>query len=394
MNEYEKIPVMLVDDSSIIRAILREVLNEDPEIDVGAYASNGRLALPRIRHYNPRVVILDYEMPEMNGLETLKAIREEHPNMAVIMFSSHTVTGAKITLQALDIGASDFVPKPEFSGDEDPREYIRANLLPRIKALGGAGGKAGGDNGAATNTGSPSNSASNAETGGGPAVSGPPPAQTAGPSIAAVESARRKRPPGSPMALPGKFNLCAIGISTGGPPALRELLGLLPESLNGSVVITQHMPPLFTEQLAVSLDRDSALTVHEARDGQSVKRGHVYIAPGGYHMLLQAEKDHIAVKLDESPPYQHCKPSVNLMFGSLVDLMPRKTLTVIMTGMGRDGYEGIQKLHEAGSYILAQSRASCVVYGMPANPTEEGLASESHDVKGLAKRIIHFLGTV
>ncbi len=384
MNESDTIPVMLVDDSSIIRALLREVLNEDGRINAGAYASNGKLALPRIRHYKPRIVILDYEMPEMDGLETLKVIRREHPEISVIMFSSHTVAGAKVTLEALEIGASDFVPKPEFSENSDPRAYIRTHLIPRIIALAGAARISRGTSAASG------------------AGSGLPPASTSASTSSSTSDviAGVEKSPGAPIArvapattpLPGKFNICAIGISTGGPVALKELLGLLPANLNGSLLITQHMPPLFTEQLALSLNQSSPLTVQEAQDGQPVKRGNVYIAPGSKHMLLRAAGDRLTVSLDDSPPYMHCKPSVNRMYSSLVKLMPRKTLTVIMTGMGSDGTEGIQDLHAAGSYIMAQSRESCVVFGMPAGPTESGLASESHDIKGLAEKITYYLG--
>ena len=363
---------MLIDDSTIIRALLREVLSTQDDIEVVAFAGNGRLALPRLRYHKPDFVILDYEMPEMNGIETLEHIVEEHPEIRVIMFSTHTVDGARITMRALEIGAIDFLPKPSTVRAEDPKQYILDNLVPRLRAIR--------DSGRAL-----PHLYSAEKPAGGRTVTDPT-------APTARKAATPAPPPVDPEHRAGEFDICAIGISTGGPVALKLLFQNLP-ILNGSVVITQHMPPLFTRQLAETLDRVSPMKVVEAEDGMKVVRGQAYVAPGDKHMLLKRSTDKMIIRLDDAPPYQHCKPSVNLMYNSLLELVPRRTLSVIMTGMGNDGSEALAKLHAAGSHILAQSEESCVVYGMPAGPTRDGLARESLDVLGLASRISVLLGT-
>lgn len=351
-----KISVMLVDDSTLMRTFLNKELSKDPDIDVVTFASNGKLAIPRFRHYKPQVVILDYEMPELNGIETLKIIQQDFPDINVIMFSAFTVEGAQVTLQALDLGAKDFVTKPGASSDAS--EYVKDNLIPKIKALARRS----------------SREKSN--------------------SVPAVKSAPRVTPIVSSRATvaPGSFELAAIGISTGGPVALKELLSKIPGNIDGSIVITQHMPPVFTTQLAKTLNQNSELTVVEGTDNMILEKGHVYLAPGGGHMLIKQQGTKQVIKIDDSPHYQHCKPSVNLMFKSLLTINPSKTVGIIMTGMGSDGFEAMQELHQQKSYLIAQTAETCVVYGMPAPPTEAGIISESLNVQAIANRITELLG--
>ena len=360
MANTTKISVMIVDDSNIVRSFLREEFKNEPQIEIVAHASNGLLALPRIRHYQPRVLLLDYEMPRMDGLATLAEIKNLPFRPAVIMFSSHTVEGAKVTMEALRLGASDFVTKPDFGADGDARLYIRDILIPRIKELGRSRYF---DSAPETETSEPS---------GAPAVS---------PGITGKEFAG------------GAFSICGIGISTGGPQALRKLLPTLPENLDGVILVTIHMPPHFTAQMAGSLDRECRLRVKEGEAGEPLKRGTVYIAPGGKHMLVDPNGGAPRIQLDDGPAENNSKPSVNVMFRSLAKVNPRNTMAIIMTGMGNDGYEGLKVLKEKGAYLLAQNKASCMIYGMPARPTEEQLVRESLDIRGLGDRLVELLGT-
>lgn len=347
-----KIKVMVVDDSNIYRLLLREVLNSDPDIEVVAHAINGKFALPRIRHYKPHIVILDYEMPEMDGLETLKEIRKNHKDVRVIMFSSHTAEGAKTTLEALKLGAVDFLQKLETSKNDESKVYIKEKLIPKIKAL--------------------------AKTKNYPAI---------------IEQRRKDvLHSRNGVSLNTTFNICAIGTSTGGPMALKELLSRIPGNIKGSIVITIHMPELFTEQLAANLNEDSSLSVKEAKDGEVLKSGYAYIAPGGKHLVFSKAAKDIVCRIIDDPPLNHCKPSVNIMFNSLSKIIPSKTMAIIMTGMGTDGYDGMVNLKKAGSYLLAQKKETCLVYGMPEKPTEDGLVKDSLDIPQLASRITHLMG--
>lgn len=333
----KKIRVLLVDDSLAYRQLLRNELELDDEIEVVSHAVNGRLALPRIRTYQPDFVILDQEMPEMDGLETLRVIRDTWPAVGVIMFSSHTVEGARVTMQALEMGALDFVPKPV--GVVDLRAYVRMNVTARIKQL------------------------------------------------ARKQDARPNalKPVVRAASVPGGADVCAIGISTGGPVALREFLGFLPADFPVGILIVQHMPPLFTKLMADHLDAHCALDVREAVDGETVEAGLALVAPGGRHMRARRVGDRVRVVIDDAEAELNCRPSVNVLFRSVAEAYEARALALIMTGMGEDGYEGIRAIREKQGLVLAQSAESCLIYGMPARPTREGLIGGSYDIAGLAR---------
>lgn len=339
MSAGPRIRVLIVDDSSVQRQLLREALSTEPDIEVVSHAANGRLALPRVKHLGPDIVVLDQEMPEMNGIETLQEIRKEAPATGVIMYCARGADSARITIRALELGAFDFVRKPE--GETDPIVYIRSVLVPRIRAF-------------------------------------------AGPVRAAVP-----RPAAPAGILQKKFDLCAIGISTGGPTALRELIPALP-LLRGSVLIVQHMPPVFTAQLADSLSQIGPMPAVEVSARMPLEGGKIYIAAGGHHMVLEASADGMEICPDEGPAEMNCKPSVNVLFRSVAKVMetrPVSAMGVVMTGMGYDGYDGMKALRGRGAHLIAQSRESCLVYGMPAKPAEDGLVDESLDIAGIARRM-------
>ncbi|MBI3394582.1 MAG: chemotaxis-specific protein-glutamate methyltransferase CheB, partial [Spirochaetia bacterium] len=294
------ITVIIVDDSQVQRNLIRQVLSNEPGIEVVSQASNGRLALPRVRHYRPDLVILDQEMPEMTGLELLSVICSDYPDTGVIMYCSNTRESARVTLRALEMGALDFIAKPSMltDGYADPTEYIKSVLVPRIKALA------------------------------------------------------KRRAPHKPHANRSDVihtpfihthdttDVCAIGISTGGPAALRQLFERLPRGLNGSLLIVQHMPPLFTGFLAESLDSIGGIRAVEAKDGMTIEKGTAYIAPGGSHMTV--EPSGVTLQITDTEAELNCKPSVNILFRSVARAYGPRALGVIMTGMGNDGCDGLR----------------------------------------------------
>lgn len=352
MSESGKIKLIVVDDSITYRNMLHQVLSEDPDLEVVSQASNGKLAIPRIKHYKPDFVLLDQEMPEMTGIELLAYMKKEFPDVGVLMFSSKTVQGAKITMEALELGALDFVTKPEFSGHGDAKAYIREKVITRLKAL------------------------HRSMHGDRKVLPG---------SVKSIPTAAEKKA--------AAYQICTIGISTGGPQALRELLPLISGNLNGAIVLTQHMPPIFTFQLAESLNQISALTVKEGENGETIQKGTVYIAPGGKHMIVAEASGQRIIKITDDPPELNCKPSVNILFRSVAEVYGTKSCAIIMTGMGSDGHEGMKKLVEKGAYCISQDPESCLIFGMPALPVKEGLVQEILNIKDIAKRIEFLIGT-
>lgn len=346
-----KIQVLIVDDSEVYRLFLREALSKEADIEIVSLASNGRLALPRVNHYKPDIVLLDYDMPEMDGLEAIPEIKRLSPSSRIIMFSAHTTKGARLTLQALQLGADDFITKPAGSLGGSVADDVRTKLLERIRAF-----------------------AANRQT-----KVDPLPAK---PTL-------RAKPPTSAAR---RYRYCLIGISTGGPPALRKLFKLIPASIRGSILVVQHMPPLFTAQLAESLNEDSQLKILEAKGGEIVQPATVYIAPGGKQMRMVEQTGSAAkIIVTESDPAELCKPSVNILFNSAAEFCAEQSLAVIMTGMGEDGYLGMRNLSQKGAYLMAQSAEDCVIFGMPAKPVRDGIVQEVHTVEGIAERITEYL---
>lgn len=340
---------MLVDDSSTFRNFLRNVLSEESDLEIVAQASNGRLALTRLDFYRPDIIILDQEMPEMDGIETLEILRKEHSKIGVIMLSSRSVIGANLTVKALHMGALDFITKPDRETDGDPVAYIKKNLMPRIREFHSATGMT-------------------------------------RPHLPAVRISLNRNVPA------GYFNICGIGVSTGGPVALRAVFQQLPRNLEGSIVVVQHMPALFTEQLAQSLNEISGMHVVEASNGVRLENGIAYIAPGGRHLSVEKDEKGLYLRVFDAEPELNCRPSVNIFFRSLARSAGDRAAGIIMTGMGNDGYLGLKEMKAAGAYLIAQNRESCLVYGMPALPISEGIVDEILDLSEIAQRIRFLLG--
>ena len=329
-----RIKVMVVDDSVVIRRLVTTVLDNDPEITVVGTAASGRIAINKLSQVAPDCVTLDIEMPDLDGLGTLRELRKTHPRLPVIMFSTLTERGAGATLDALALGANDYVTKPANVGSvSEAMASVRDQLIPKIKALC------------------------------------PPRRGTVAPSVRPP-----LRPTGAVAPRTGRIDLLAIGSSTGGPDALSSLLPLLPATLPVPVVIVQHMPPVFTKMFAMRLDTKCALSVKEAEDGDLLLPGRVLIAPGDHHMELRRVGTGTVVRLTQAPPENFCRPAVDVLFRSAATAYGEHVLAVVLTGMGSDGTRGAEVLRTAGSEVVAQDETTSVVWGMPGAVVGAGLA--------------------
>lgn len=343
--------ILVVDDSVVIRKMLTTLLENDPDITVVGTAPNGKIALAKIQQLNPDLVTLDMEMPEMDGLATLTEIKKINPKLPVIMCSSLTVRGGEITLEALARGADDYVAKPVgMSNLEEATSKLGLDIIPKIKALLRRKN---------------------------PVKESVKLSNNSAPLIRANNSNRDK-----------KIDVVAIGASTGGPNALTELLQLLPDHFPTPIVIVQHMPPLFTRLLAERLSDKSKLIVKEAEDGDELKAGHAWVAPGNFHMEIVRQGMKKIIRLNQNLPENSCRPAVDVLFRSVAATYGPNVLGVMLTGMGHDGLEGSKAIVGHGGVVIAQDEASSVVWGMPGSVVEAGLASSIKPVSQLATDIM------
>jgi two-component system, chemotaxis family, protein-glutamate methylesterase/glutaminase len=353
----EPIKVMVVDDSVVVRKIVTDVLSQDPAITVVGTAPNGRLAVTKLEQLKPDLVTMDIEMPDMNGIDAVRAIRAMGSRVPIIMFSTLTERGASATLDALSSGANDYVTKPANVGSvAQSMESVRQQLVPKIKAL----------------TGRPL-------TAGAPAPSAAP--------VAPRPPVARNRARQEPAVL-------VIGSSTGGPEALTKVLPLLPASLPVPVLVVQHMPPVFTRQFAQRLDRLCALDVVEAVAGTTLAPGTVHIAPGDFHLTVKGTGGVRRTALDQGPPENFCRPAVDVLFRSAVAAYDGAVLGVVLTGMGSDGRIGAGQIREAGGSVVAQDQATSVVWGMPGAVAQAGHADEVLPLHQIAEAITRLLPAV
>ncbi len=354
-----KIRVLVVDDSVVIRRMVSDVLSGEPDMEVAGAAADGRIALQKIEQVNPDIITLDVEMPVMDGLETLKELRKTRRRLPVIMFSTLTERGASATMDALALGAVDYVTKPANVGSAAAAlEKIRAELIPKIRAHV-------------------------------PQVAGfaaPPATMALSQMPRAPFSQAASRPATS------RVEVVAIGTSTGGPNALGELLPLLPENFPVPIVIVQHMPPIFTKFLADRLSSKSQIHVTEAENRQELLVGNAYIAPGDFHMAVERNQDGVRIRTQQEHPENSCRPAVDVLFRSVAEVYQGDTLAVIMTGMGQDGLRGCERIREAGGQILAQDAATSVVWGMPGFVVNAGLADVVLPLRLLAGEIVRRVG--
>lgn len=366
-----KIKVFVVDDSAFMRKIITDMVQSDSQLEVIGTARNGKDALTKLKLLQPDVITLDVEMPEMDGLETLQRIQKDM-SKPVIMLSSTTTAGAENTLIALENGAFDFVSKPSGSISLD-LHIVKDELNQKIKLAHlyqQAREKQGTARGLRPQTDKKSPTKSTF-------ISTKPQFRTNVESQAPIESSEHNRIKKS--STDTLSSIILIGTSTGGPKALQQLLTNLPKLDETAVLIVQHMPPGFTKSLANRLDKQSVHDVKEAEQGEKLESGKVYIAPGGYHMCLNQNNlnHHISISLNQEPPIGGHRPSVDALFESAMDLKRTSLMTIVMTGMGKDGMNGLKKLSTKQEvYTVAEDESTCVVYGMPRAVVEAQLAHE------------------
>ena len=339
---------LIVDDTITYRTIVRQIVGELPMAEVAGTAKHGQEALDFLKGNAIDIVLLDVEMPVMDGLETLQNIKKLYPRIGVIMISGANRHSADITIKALEAGAMDFVPKPDADSMTSNVQALKDELAPLFE----------------------------------------------------LYLAQQKTPlkplsvPTPPVSKPilnqrFTFEVLTIGVSTGGPNALNEFIPNLPENLGVPILLVQHMPPVFTASLANSLNKKSKLQVKEAEDGEQLKRNTVYIAPGGFHMTVTPNK---TIALNTDPLENSCRPAVDVLFRSVGQVYKKNILAVVMTGMGSDGAKGMKVLKETNScYCITQSEPTCVVYGMPKSVDDLRLSDESVPLNDLASRIASLL---
>lgn len=344
------IKALIVDDTVTYRKILSDILSGMPDIELAGTAPNGVIALKKISFQPVDIVFLDLFMPEMDGIETLKNIRKDHPKTKVVMVSSGNPADIKDTISALALGAIDFIQKPGQSNQQANVDFLKKeisrvlHLFPfkkDIKVLPGT------------------------------------PFQPIKPAVPFPKTLK-----------PAHVDILVVGVSTGGPEALHKFIPFLPESLSVPVLLVQHMPPFFTLSLAESLARKSKVKVVEAKEGEIIVKGTVYIAPGGRHMTVMTRENKNVIALNDGPPENSCRPSVDVLFRSVASVYAQGTvLSLIMTGMGADGLNGVRALKRKNCYSITQSESTCVVYGMPRAVDEAGLSDLSVPLPELAEQV-------
>ncbi len=356
---------MVVDDSVVIRGLISRWVESEPDMVVAASLRTGLDAVNQIERINPDVAVLDIEMPDLDGISALPLLLAKKRDLIIIMASTLTRRNAEISFKALSLGASDYIPKPESTREAGAAETFRHDLIQKIRHLGAKVRRA------------------------------------AGPSLApALDRAREPlpRPAQAPLAQPQllrrAFSTQAprallIGSSTGGPQALMTLVGEIGPVIDRfPVLITQHMPPTFTTILAEHLARSSQRPAHEAVDGEIVKAGKIYLAPGGRHMRVVRHGADAAIALDDGPPINFCKPAVDPLFNSAIDVWQGGILALVLTGMGSDGMRGGKEIVAAGGSVIAQDEASSVVWGMPGAAANAGICAAVLPLNQIAPKLV------
>lgn len=369
---HKKIQVLLVDDSAVIRGLITRLLEADPEIEIVASRANGKAAISAAEKHKPDVALLDIEMPIMDGITALPEILKVSPDTKVLICSTVSGKNADISLKALSLGASECILKPTASRDISGREEFRRNLLNLVRTLGGR----------------PARDFDKEEL---PKSSKPGVHEQDNIIVRRPDPAAGQislRPPVRPPF--GGYKSLAIGSSTGGPQALFKVLKDV-RDLKVPIFITQHMPPTFTKILADHISHNTDLQAHEAQEGMKVENGHVYVAAGGRHMLAKKNDDDILLVLDDGSPENYCKPSVDPMLRSLLKIYRTTMLTVILTGMGHDGYAACHDIAQEGGPIIAQDKQSSVVWGMPGAVATNGLCNEVLPLDEIGAKINSYL---
>jgi len=363
-----KLKVLIVDDTVLYRKIIKDTLAAFEQVDVVGTASNGKIALSQIQALKPDLITLDQEMPELDGIQTLRMMKAfDGVQTCAVMVSAHTTKDAAVTMQALELGAFDFITKPSGGSMRENVEILKNQFRPILDALQVRRHVA-------------------------------PVARSGNATLSAVTS---KQPgvvdpdtfTGQPIQAMRKPEAVVLGISTGGPKSLTEVIPKLSSKLRQPILIVQHMPALFTKALATSLNEKSVQTVKEAEDGEVVRGGHVYIAPGGKQMKVARNLAGVVhVKITDDPPENFCKPAADYLFRSAVGAYGSRLLAVIMTGMGRDGVAGLRELKKHNVPVLAQDKKTSVVFGMPMEAIKAGVVDQVAPLQDIATEINRICG--
>ncbi|MGF1630221.1 MAG: chemotaxis response regulator protein-glutamate methylesterase [Kiloniellaceae bacterium] len=350
--------VMVVDDSAVIRGLLTRSLEKDPMIKVIASVGNGEAAIKALDRHDVEVIILDIEMPVMDGLTALPKLLAARPGIKIIMASTLTRKNAEVSLRALQAGAADYLPKPSSTSELTGADTFQRELVEKVKALAKAA--------------RPGRPATTLRRAGSVA-----PARMAQPARSIV-----LRKPSA--ALP---RIIAIGSSTGGPQALLEVLRDMAASVKLPILITQHMPPTFTTLLAEHIERATGVRCAEGKDGEVITAGRIYLAPGSYHMVVERAGSGSVIRVNQDPPENFCRPSVDPMLRSMAPIYGSSLLTIILTGMGSDGQKGAAEVVQAGGTVIAQDEATSVVWGMPGAVATSGLCSAVLPIKEIGPSV-------
>ncbi len=383
--------VLVVDDSALVRNLVSRILESAPDITVCGTAMNGKFALQKAERLRPDCIVLDIEMPEMNGIEFLGERRRRGLDVPVIVLSSVVTKGARITMEALSLGASDFILKPSGSVSEDIQS-VGGQLIAQVRAYASAYRDTRGEPPPhpellAVEPAATAPSAAPVAPAAG-STEAPPGRRTPAAGAGAEAShAPAKTEPVVPKTEPRALELIAIGVSTGGPNALRRMLAEIDPEIGLPIVIVQHMPAGFTTEFAKSLDRVCPLEVREAGDGDVLKPGRVLIAPGNHHMLVERKRLANVVRIDDGPPCNGHRPSVDVLFESVAHAFGNHAMAVIMTGMGKDGAAQIGEIYRRGGLTIAQDKDSCVVYGMPKVAFDHGFIRHQFSLDDMASRL-------
>ncbi len=360
MLKKSPLKVLIVDDTVLYRKIIGDVLAQLPGVQVVGSAHNGKAALTKINSLKPDLLTLDIEMPEINGIEVLIQLQKMKNPVGAIMLSTLTQEGGAMTMRALELGAFDFIPKPQSGSMTENKMAIKNVLAPIIKAFIRS-----------------KEIRERLKTGAG--------------KKRPLKTAVKKYPVGKTLAKSSSISeIIAIGISTGGPNALSVMLPQIPADIGVPILIVQHMPPVFTKSLATSLNAKCKIKIKEAVNGESLTANTAYIAPGGKQMKIMAGADGKTrvIKITNDPPVNSCKPSVDYLFDSIAQHYIGRATGVIMTGMGYDGTSGLKLMKQNGAAIIAQDKSSCVVFGMPKEPIEAGIVDVIAPLGKIAQEIV------
>jgi two-component system, chemotaxis family, protein-glutamate methylesterase/glutaminase len=364
----DPVSVLVVDDSALMRNLISKIVEATPGLVVADKAMNGVFALQKIPRCDPDVIVLDIEMPEMNGIEFLKERKRLGLDIPVIILSSVAKEGAQVTIEALSLGASDFITKPSGSVSSDIHT-VASELSRLLLAYGSQHQKRKGK--------TP------------PRYEFEAPERMFEPAPLLEEKAaeRARHQPPKPLRQTGPLEVIAIGISTGGPNALREVFAKIDADIAQPILVVQHMPPGFTEEFAKSLDRICPLDVKEAADGDIIRAGRILIAPGDKHIVVEKRPLGAVARLSDAPPENGHRPSADVLFASVAKAYGNRAMGVIMTGMGRDGARELGTIFKEGGLTLGQDEASCIVYGMPKVAFELGHVTQQVPLMDMAATI-------